>query len=82
MNTANRDLLILSPKEHFTTDRLQKEVDWLHDALAQVENMQQFCIANEVIDINRFKIISDPIKIQIALERRINKPFVFINNKN
>ena len=82
MNTPNRDLLVLTGKTIMSQQQLDQEVQMLNNLLYQVENFNAFCIANEVIDINKYKIISKPhIMMQIIREKSL-KPFVFINNKN
>ena len=82
MNMYNRDLLVLSKQNAFYPDKIQQEVEWINSLLNKVEVMQQFCIVNEVIDVNKYKIIQKPhIILQIIREKSL-KPFVFISNKN
>jgi predicted metal-dependent phosphotriesterase family hydrolase len=50
--------------------------------LVPVENWLSFCVANEIIDINRRKIISKEHLVQKILKDNPNQPFVFICNKN
>ncbi len=78
----NRDLLVLSKQNAFYPDKIQQEVEWINSLLNKVEVMQQFCIVNEVIDVNKCKIITSPLKIEHTIRERSNKPFVFICNKN
>ena len=62
--------------------QLEQQVELLNDLLYHVENLNAFCIANEVIDVNKYKIIQKPhIILQIIREKSL-KPFVFISNKN
>ena len=61
---------------------MEHEVDLLSSLLYSVESLQSFCIANEVIDINKYKIIQKPYLIQQAIREKSHKPFVFICNKN
>jgi hypothetical protein len=82
MKDANRDLLVLSKKLANNAAALEHEIECLNKILFVVENMYQFSIANEVIDINRFKIITLPNLVQQAIRQRSHKPFVFINCKN
>ncbi len=81
MKLSNRDLLVMSKNASATKGEIDREVEKLHDLLFQAESMENFCIANEIIDINRYKIISTPEKIQKLLRRTL-KPFQFVNNKN
>jgi len=82
MNTPNRDLLVLTGKTKMNRQQLEQQVELLNDLLYHVENLNAFCIANEVIDVNKYKIIQKPhIILQIIREKSL-KPFVFISNKN
>ncbi len=82
MKGINRDLLVLSQTAHKNPDLLQKEVDMLHTLLFETENWQSFSVANEILDINRRKIIRKPYLIQKILTEKVQKPFVFTCNKN
>jgi len=82
MNDINRDLLVLSKDLFPNTAALEYEVQCLNKILYEVESIRQFCVANEVIDVNRYKIISKPFLVEQAIHQRKNKPFVFINCKN
>ena len=82
MNLLNRDLLVLTKKTAMKPGELEHEVELLVDLLFHVENMTAFCIANELIDLNRYKIIRKPHLIQQILRDKKLKPFVFISNMN
>lgn len=82
MNLPNRDLLVLTKKTAMKPGELEHEVELLVDLLFHVENMTAFCIANELIDLNRYKIIRKPHLIQQILRDKKLKPFVFISNMN
>jgi len=81
-NPQNRDLLVLTKKETMNPTELEHEVELLVDLLHHVEQMDAFCIANEVIDLNRYKIIQKPHLIKQAVREKKLKPFVFISNNN
>ncbi len=82
MNNSNRDILILSKSFHWSEDTMALEVASLHKIFYEMESTLNFCIANEVIDVNRYKIISKPLLVQQAIKERGNKPFIFICCKN
>lgn len=82
MNLPNRDLLVLTKRSAMNPGELEHEVELLVDLLFHVENMDAFCIANELIDLNRYKIIRKPHLIQQVLRDKKMKPFVFISNMN
>jgi hypothetical protein len=82
MHDFNRDLLVLSKAAHLNQSELEKEMELLNAVLYHVENWRSFCTANEIIDINRRKIIRQSHLIERILRERTQKIFVFTNNKN
>ena len=82
MKTGNRDLLVLVKHDSISEAAMERELDLLSSLLYSVESLQSFCIANEVIDVNKYKIIQKPHLIQQAIREKSHKPFVFICNKN
>lgn len=82
MNPRNRDLLVLTKKEMLNQQELEHEIELLNDLFHLVESSNAFCIANEVIDINRYKVISKSNKVRQILREQKLRPFVFISNKN
>lgn len=82
MKSSKRDLLVLSKNVSADQREMQLQVEKLHDLLFHVESLDNFCIANEIIDLNKYKIIQNPAKIQRIIIQNKIKPFQFINNKN
>ncbi len=84
MKEANRDILVLTNQSDLSSRELEQQVAQLNALLYDVESWDSFCTANEIIDINRHRIISKPYLIQKAIVDTIKpeKAFVFINNKN
>lgn len=82
MNDVNRDLLVLSDTTRLSPEQLAREMAFLNTLLFHIENWETFSIANEVLDINRHKIIHNSILIQRILTEKRVKPFVFTCNKN
>jgi len=82
MNDANRDLLVLSKAVSLSPEKLEREMELLNTLLFHTENWESFSIANEIIDINRRKIIRKTHLIQKILTEKKVKPFVFTCNKN
>ena len=81
MNEANRDLLLLDT-ERLSPEEFQREVKLLNAMLFHIENWQSFSVANELIDINRRRIIRKAFVIQQVLSEKKIKPFVFVSSKN
>lgn len=82
MTSQNRDLLVLTKRVTMNALELEHEVELLVDLLFHVESLDSFCVANEVIDVNRYKIIRKPYLIkQIVRGSKLNA-FVFISNLN
>lgn len=82
MNKSNRDLLVLFKQELMTPQAIEHEVSWLHELLFQVERMDNFIRAHELIDLNRYKITNTDLDIKKNVRRKKDQPFVFLNNKN
>jgi hypothetical protein len=82
MNDANRDLLVLSNSNHLSPSELERQLELLNTLLFHTENWESFSIANEIIDINRRRIIRKTYLIQKILTEKKIKPFVFTCNKN
>jgi len=82
MNLGNRDLLVLTKYEVPDPIAMEQEIVFLNKLLFSVENLHTFCIVNEIIDVNKYKIIRKPHLIRQIIRERNIKPFVFIFNKN
>lgn len=82
MQDMNRDLLVLSQAAHQNPDVLERELAQLNTMLFHTENWPVFCTANEILDVNRHKIIRKTHLIQQILTEKKQKPFVFTCNKN
>ena len=82
MKSANRDLLVLSKNISTDEREMQLEVERLNQILFHVEAIKNLCLANEVIDINNYKILRKPEKIEKVISNNRLKPFQFIHTKN
>ena len=82
MNPRDRDLLVLTKKEMMNQQELEHEIELLNDLFFLVESSDALCVANEVIDINHYKVIKKLHKVRQIIKEQKLKPFVFISNKN
>lgn len=82
MKTPNRDLLVLMKDECLDKDAMENELEQLNQLLLYFETMDNFCMAHEVFDMNKYRIIHQPHIIQKLINQSELKPFVFICNKN
>ena len=82
MNDSNRDLLVISSIAHLSEEARDREVVLLNNLLHEIETWDTFSTVNEIININRHKIIRKPYLVQKNLREKGVKPFVFICNKN
>lgn len=82
MNKFNRDLLVLFKEELMNPQAIEHEVEMLHELLYSVERIDNLIVAHEVINLNKYTIISDQNFIRQTLSLKELKPFVFLNNKN
>jgi hypothetical protein len=82
MNNPNRDLLVLFNQELMTPQSIEHEVELLHQLLYSIERIENLIIAHEIIDLNKYKIITKSIQLRKLIRYRELKPFVFLNCKN
>jgi len=82
MNNSNRDLLVLFKQELMSPQAIEKEVCWLHQLLYQVERIDNFVRAHEIIDLVKYKVTNKPVEIKKYVRQRKDQPFIFLNNKN
>lgn len=82
MNRINRDLLVLFNQELMSPQAIEHQVDLLHELLFDVERMDNLVIAHEIINLNKYKVIHDAVKIKETIRRQELKPFVFLNCRN
>ena len=82
MKTKNRDLLVLLKDDFSTEQAIENELERLNELLLKTETMLNFCVANEILDFNRYKIYQEYNKILKVLNQDKLKPFQFVCNKN
>jgi hypothetical protein len=82
MKTPDRDLLVLMKDEFVTEQFMAYELEKLNDLLYRYETLENFCSAQEVFDINKYKILRGSRNIQRVARQQELKPFQFLCNKN
>ena len=82
MKTPNRDLLVLVKDESFDKKAMENELEQLNRLLIRFETIENICMAHEVFDLNRYRIMMKPRFVQKQIQRKEIKPFIFICNKN
>ena len=82
MNNSNRDLLVLFNQGLMTPQALEHEVGMLHELLYKVEQIDNLVTAFEVIDLVRYSVSSQSIRIKKYFRHRSPRPFIFLSNKN
>lgn len=82
MNKSNRDLLVLFKQDLMTPQAIEHEVAWLHELLYNVERLDNFVLAHEVIDLVRFRLTVKPTEIKKVIRSKKEQAFIFLNNKN
>ncbi|MCO5235787.1 MAG: hypothetical protein M9933_05905 [Chitinophagaceae bacterium] len=82
MKTSNRDLLVLLKDESMSDKAIEYEVEKLNELLILVESADTFCRSNELIDMNRYKILQEQKTLTQIMYQSDLKPFMFIFNKN
>ena len=82
MKRQTRDLLLLRKDEAQDEKSIEIEVAVLNNLLQHVETTAALCVAYELIDINRYKILHDHLSISKVLKPNGLKPFQFLVNRN
>ncbi|MBX3239839.1 MAG: hypothetical protein KIT80_21320 [Chitinophagaceae bacterium] len=82
MKTSNRDLLVLLKDESMSNKAIEQEVEQLNDLLYVTESAGSFCAANELFDLEKFKIFRDQKTLVSVMHQNELKPFSFLFNKN
>lgn len=82
MKTPNRDLLVLVKDGSFNKKAMEIELEQLNRLLIRFETIENICVAHEVFDMNKYRIILQPQNVRKHISRREVRPFVFICNKN
>ncbi len=82
MKRQTRDLLLLRKDDVQDDTSIEMEVAVLNNLLQSVETTAALCVAYELIDINRFKILHDQLSISKVLKPNALKPFQFLVNRN
>src|SRR3954452_4842043 len=82
MKTKNRDLLVLLKDDFHNEQAIEIELERLNELLLRTETIFNFCIANEILDFNRYRIYHEYPKMVKVLNQQKLKPFQFICNKN
>lgn len=82
MKTTNRDLLVLLKDESMSSQAIEQEVEQLNDLLFHIESANTFCEANEIIDMNKYRIVQDEKHLIQMMYQSELKPFIFLFNKN
>lgn len=81
MKKFNRELLVLLT-ENRSREKIEQEVELLHDILFNFEQIDQLIVAHDLIDINRRKISTSGKRLKSAFKTQNLKPFVFLFNLN
>ena len=81
--TSNRDLLVMFKQKAMSQQDIDRQVTQLNEILFTTERLDNFVRAHEIIDLNKYKLIKNPIDIKkILRQKKLSKPFIFLNNKN
>lgn len=82
MKNSNRDLLVLVKDAYTNNEAMQFELQQLNMLLVNFETLESFCMAHEVFDIQKFRVLTKRSQLQKIIEKETLKPFMFICNKN
>jgi len=75
-------LLVLLSDDMSTEKEIEHEVDFLHRLLFDAERLDNFVVAHELIDLNKYIVTNNSVTIKKILRNKKEKAFVFLYNKN
>lgn len=81
MKKFNRELLVLLA-ENVSQQKIDEEIESLHDLLYDVEKTEKLIEVHEIIDINKRRITTSPKVFKNILRYNDLNPFVFLYNLN
>ena len=80
---SDRDILVMFRHNIMSQQEMDREVMLLNELLFDTERPDSFAAAHEVLDLNRYRVINDLTLIKKMIrQKKINGPFIFLNNKN
>jgi hypothetical protein len=82
MKKPNRDLLVLVKEDRLSKEAIEFELEQLHKLLIDSETVDSMCVAHEIADLNRYKMLHKHHFIRDVIKYKDLKPFVFLINKN
>ncbi len=82
MKTSNRDLLVLVKDDTMNERQMELQLEQLNSLLFQLETVENFCVAHEIFDLNKHKVIDNRKKMIQFVHKSSLKAFQFICNKN
>ena len=78
MKTSNRDLLVLLKDESMDNQAIEHEVELLNEILFHVESTDTFFSENEIVYMNKYKVLHDQkCLVQLMYQSEL-KPFIFL----
>lgn len=78
----SRDILVLSRRSYLSKESIEQEMAQINQIVYLIENWGSFCAANEVLDLNKRKVIQKPHLIKSYVTDKLHHSFVFVVNKN
>lgn len=82
MKKQTRDIILLRKDIAPDEQSIEREVVVLNSLLQKVETIDSLCVAYELIDLNRFKVVHDRTALGKVLKPNALKPFQFLFNRN
>lgn len=82
MKAPGRELVIVLPEGKQHNMVTEKQTLWLHELLNNVETLENYILAVEVVNLHRGGLTNNPIRLEFALRKKVLGPFEFILHKN
>jgi hypothetical protein len=81
-HNPNRSLMLVASNLSHWSQNVSYELSCLHNLLYQVEHLNTYATVNEIIDINKYKVIRKKHLVMQILRAPYLKPFQFVCCKN
>lgn len=74
--------MLVTKKNNLNKTEIEQTIIGLDKVLVSVEKFNSICNACEIIDLNKYKIITNRKQVAFYVTNKQHKKFVFICNKN
>jgi hypothetical protein len=82
MHKNKRELLVMFNNSLLNEESIEQAVEDLHAILLAAERVDNFVVAHELIDLNKYVVTNNAVQIKKYIRLRKKQSFVFLYSKN